>query len=69
VIGGAGRTAGAVDAARRELEERLQLAAEPIDAAAAVSVSDRISVGPDLMDVLAPLSGMLLRTHTNAVPA
>ncbi len=69
VIGGAGRTAGALDAARRELEERLQLAAEPIDAAAAVSVSDRISVGADLTDVLAPLSGMLLRTHKDAVPA
>lgn len=69
VIGGAGRTADAVEAARRDLEERLQLAAESIDVTVAVGVSDRISVGADLMDVLAPLSGMLLRTHKDPVPA
>ena len=68
-IGGAGRAAGAVDAARRELEERLQIGAEPIDVTTAVSVADRISVGSDLMDVLAPLTGMLLRTHSEPVHA
>jgi hypothetical protein len=68
-VGGAGRTPGAVETARRELEERLGLSAEAIDAAAAVSVADRISVGSDLMDILAPLTGMLLRTHTEPVHA
>jgi type IV pilus assembly protein PilM len=66
-IGGAGRSAGAVDAARRELEGRLQLNADPIDAG--ITVADRISVGTDLMDVLAPLAGLLLRSHKEPVHA
>jgi type IV pilus assembly protein PilM len=68
-IGGSGRMPGAVDAARRELEERLQMTAEPIDAIGAVTVADRISLGSDLMDVLAPLAGILLRTHREPVHA
>jgi hypothetical protein len=67
-IGGAGLAPGAVDAARRELEERLAMTAEPIDTGS-VGVADRISLGSDLMDILAPLTGMLLRTHTQPVHA
>ena len=66
LLGGSGRAAGAVDQARRELEDRLGSAVEPIDPTAAVTVSDRIGVTADLMDVLAPLSGILLRDRDDA---
>jgi hypothetical protein len=68
-LGGAGRVVGAVDVARGSLEERLGVAVEPIDPGAAVSVTDRISLTPDLRDVLAPLVGMLLRTRHEVVSA
>ena len=67
LLGGSGRTAGAVEQARRDLEERLGTAVEPIDPTAAVALPHRIAVSSDLMDVLAPLTGMLLRTHHEAV--
>jgi len=73
LLGGSGRMPGAVDLARRSLEDRLGTVVEPIDPTQAVSLSDRIGVTPDLMDVLAPLAGMLLRTrhtqHSVRVPA
>ena len=68
LLGGSGHTPGAVEVARRGLKERLGTAIEPIDPTQAVSLSDRIGVTPDLMDVLAPLAGMLLRTR-QAQPA
>ena len=69
LLGGSGRTAGAVDQARRGLEERLGTGVEPIDPTAAVALPDRIAVSSDVMDVLAPLAGILLRTHHEAVSA
>jgi Tfp pilus assembly PilM family ATPase len=66
LLGGGGRAAGTIDQARRELEERLGATVEPIDPTTVVSLPDRIGVTTDLMDVLAPLSGMLLRTRTHA---
>jgi hypothetical protein len=68
-VGGSTRADGAIDAARRSLEDRLGLKAEPIDPTTVVSVADRISAGPDLMDILAPLTGMLLRTQKEPVGA
>jgi Tfp pilus assembly PilM family ATPase len=53
LLGGSGRTPGAVDDARRGLEERLDTRVEPM--------------GPS--DVLTPLMGMLLRTRQEAVGA
>jgi type IV pilus assembly protein PilM len=61
LLGGSGRAAGTVEQARRSLEDRLGSTVEPIDPTAVVSLSDRIGVTPDLMDVLSPLTGMLLR--------
>jgi type IV pilus assembly protein PilM len=61
LLGGSGRAAGAIDQARRSLEERLGSVVDPIDPTAAVTLSDRIGVTADLMDILAPLTGMLLR--------
>lgn len=67
LLGGRGRAPGAVDLARRSLEERLGIAVAPIDSTRVAAPSDRIGVGEDLRDILAPLTGMLLRTHTEAV--
>jgi Tfp pilus assembly PilM family ATPase len=69
LLGGSGRTPGAVEMARRELEERLGAPVEPIDPSRAAAVTDRIGVTPDLMDVLASLVGMLLRTRRETVTA
>jgi type IV pilus assembly protein PilM len=69
LVGGSGRTPGAVDVARQNLEERLGIAVEPIDPTQIASLSDRIGVTADLMDVLAPLVGMLLRTRGATRPA
>lgn len=63
LLGGSGRVPDALDAARRNLEARLETAIDPIDPTAVVSLSDRIGTTPELMDVLAPLAGMLLRTQ------
>ncbi|MBI4886411.1 MAG: pilus assembly protein PilM [Acidobacteria bacterium] len=67
LLGGSGRAAGAVAHARQSLEERLGTAVEAIDPTGAAIVPDRLTATPDLMDVLAPLTGMLLRTRAEGV--
>ena len=62
-LGGSGRVAGAVELARRNLEERLGVSVESIDPTRTAALTDRISVTSDLMDVLAPLVGMMLRSR------
>jgi hypothetical protein len=42
---------------------------QPIDPTTAAPPSDRIMVTPDLAEVLAPVTGMLLRTQREAVGA
>ena len=69
LLGGVGRTLGAVDVARRSLEERLGVVVEPIDATRGAALTDRIHASPELMAALAPLVGMLLRTSREAVSA
>jgi type IV pilus assembly protein PilM len=69
LLGGAAHVPGVVEEARRSLEGHLGVTVEPIDPTGAVSLRDRISVTPELMDVLAPLVGMLLRTRREAVAA
>jgi Tfp pilus assembly PilM family ATPase len=69
LLGGSGRVAGAVESARRNLEERLGVSVEPIDPTRTAALTDRISPTPELMDVLAPLVGMMLRTRGEAVSA
>ena len=68
-LGGSGRVSGAVEAARRNLEERLGVSVESIDPTRTAALTDRISATPDLMDVLAPLVGMMLRARGEAVSA
>ena len=68
-LGGSGRVGGAVDSARKNLEERLGVSVEPIDPSQTATFTDRIAVTPDLMDVLGPLVGMAFRTRAETVTA
>jgi type IV pilus assembly protein PilM len=69
LLGGTGRIPGSLQVATRSLEERLGAAVEPIDPTRVATLRDRITVTPDLMDVLAPLVGMLVRTRREAAAA
>jgi hypothetical protein len=66
-LGGIGRGAGSVEAARRSLESHLTARVEPIDPTRAAAVADRIAAGPALGSTLAPLVGMLMRTRREAL--
>jgi Tfp pilus assembly PilM family ATPase len=57
-----------IDAARRNLEERLRTPVDLVDPRAAATLTDRITAAPALLDTLAPLVGLLLRDGTG-VPA
>jgi hypothetical protein len=46
---------------RRGLEERLHIGVESVDPRQAATLVDRIVASPELLDVLAPLVGLLLR--------
>jgi len=46
---------------RRSLEERIGARVEPLDFRATTPMRDRITVGPDLLDALAPALGVVLR--------
>jgi type IV pilus assembly protein PilM len=69
LLGGSGRGAGSLEEARRSLQDRLATAVEPIDPAGVVDLPDRLGASADVMDSLAPLAGMLLRTRHDMVPA
>ena len=61
--------AGTLAQARTSLEERLNVPVETIDPTKFAALNDRIGVTPDLMDILAPLAGILMRTRHEAVSA
>jgi type IV pilus assembly protein PilM len=67
LLGGLGKTAGAVDMARRNLEEHMGSVVEPIDPTSGAALTDRIQPTPELMATLSPLVGMLLRTRRETV--
>lgn len=67
LLGGIGRTPGAVDLARRNIEEHMSTVVEPIDPTRGAQLTDRIHATPELMATLSPLIGMLLRTRKEAV--
>lgn len=69
VMGGRGRMAGTLAQARASLEERLGVPVDPIDPTKFAALNDRIGVTPEVMDILAPLAGILMRTHREAVTA
>jgi hypothetical protein len=50
---------------RRVIEERIGMIVEPIDFRPAAELRDRITVSPDLLDMLAPAVGVLLRDRVS----
>lgn len=66
LIVGAARLPGGADSVRRGLVERLGLGVEAVDPRSAALLQDRIDASPELLDVLAPLVGMLLRERRAA---
>lgn len=66
LIAGAARLPGGAESVRRGLEARLGLNVESVDPRGAASLVDRIGASPELLDLLAPLAGMLLREKSVA---
>jgi Tfp pilus assembly PilM family ATPase len=66
MIAGSARLPGGADSIRRGLEERLRVNVEPVDPRGAAGLQDRIGASAELLDVLAPLVGMLLRERKAA---
>lgn len=61
LIAGGARLPGGAESVRRGLQERLGIGVESVDPRHAAALVDRIGASPELLDVLAPLAGMLLR--------
>jgi Tfp pilus assembly PilM family ATPase len=61
VIAGAARLPSGAESVRRDLEQRLRIGVEAVDPRSAAALQDRIGATPQLLDVLAPLVGKLLR--------
>jgi len=61
LIAGAARLPGGAEHVRRGLEERLKVSVESVDPRAAAGLQDRIGASAELLDVLAPLIGILMR--------
>jgi len=66
LIAGAARLPGGADAMRRGLEERLKVSVSAVDPREAAALQDRIGASAELLDVLAPLVGALLRERKAA---
>ena len=66
LIAGAARLPGGADTVRRGLEERLKVGVVAVDPREAAGLMDRIGASPELLDVLAPLVGALLRDRKAA---
>ncbi|HKE86499.1 MAG TPA: pilus assembly protein PilM [Vicinamibacterales bacterium] len=67
LLGGIGRVPGAVEQARRSIEEHMGTTVERIDPTRGAQLTDRIHATPELLATLSPLIGMLLRTRNEAV--
>lgn len=61
LVAGGTRLPGGSDSVRRGLEERLHIGVESVDPRQGATLVDRIVASPELLDVLAPLVGLLLR--------
>jgi Tfp pilus assembly PilM family ATPase len=71
LAGGVGvRVAEDLEQVRRSMEDRLTTPVSTVDPRAAVTIANRISASPALLDMLTPLVGLLLRDQKRAmVPA
>jgi Tfp pilus assembly PilM family ATPase len=61
LIAGGAQLPGGAESVQRGIEERLGVSVEAVDPRGAAALQDRIGASPDLLDVLAPLVGMLMR--------
>lgn len=61
LVAGGGRLPGGAESVRRGLEERLRIGVESVDPRQAAALPDRIGASQEVLDVLAPLVGVLLR--------
>lgn len=61
LAGGSSFDAGLAERGRQQVEERLGVRVETLDVRAGVTLRDRITAGPELLDALAPAVGVLLR--------
>jgi Tfp pilus assembly PilM family ATPase len=61
LIAGGARLPGGAENVRRGIEERLTIGVESVDPRQAAALVDRIDPSPALLDVLAPLIGILRR--------
>src|SRR5688572_9316773 len=66
LIAGAARLPGGAEHVRRGLEERLKVSVESVDPRNAAGLQDRIGASAELLDVLAPLIGILMRERKAA---
>ena len=66
MIAGSARLRGEADRLRLGLEERLRVSVESVDPRGAAGLQDRIAASPELLDLLAPLVGVLLRERRAA---
>lgn len=66
LIAGAARLPGGAEHVRKGLEERLQKSVEAVDPRTTAALQDRIGASAELLDVLAPLVGLLMRDRKAA---
>jgi Tfp pilus assembly PilM family ATPase len=66
LIAGGARLPGGAESVRRGLEDRLKVSVESVDPRNAAGLQDRIGASPELLDVLAPLVGILMRERKAA---
>ncbi|MBY0494293.1 MAG: hypothetical protein K2Y23_08750 [Cyanobacteria bacterium] len=66
LVAGAAQLPGGADGVRRGLEERLRVTVASVDPRAAAALQDRIGASAELLDVLAPLVGILMRERKAA---
>jgi len=69
LLGGMGKSAGALDQMRRTLSERLGSTIDMIDPTQAAVLTDRITASPEVLSSLAPLVGVMVRARAEAVSA
>lgn len=67
LVGGAGRSAASVELVRRSVEERLGVTVEPVDPTRVAAIAG--TVASNLIDVLGPLVGVLVRISRERVAA
>ena len=66
ILSGSSAAGESSDQVRRQVEERLGVRVEPLDVRSAITMPDRIAISGELLDALAPASGVLLRERPPA---